>query len=119
MQYGLGTTRTMDCPKQMVGRVIGKGGETIKQLQRNTGANIQIDQSVNPCKITATGSTQCVQNAVRVIQEIISEESFGGGGPGGAYGRGGGTLSLSTPPAFLHRTVFVCAPVCRMMYTLL
>ena len=36
----------MDCPQSMVGRVIGKSGETIKALQKHFGCNIQIDQNV-------------------------------------------------------------------------
>jgi hypothetical protein len=34
-------TAVVECPKSMVGRVIGKGGETIKALQQYTGAMIQ------------------------------------------------------------------------------
>jgi far upstream element-binding protein len=36
----------VDCPKNLVGRVIGRGGETIQMLQAKTGARIQIDQNV-------------------------------------------------------------------------
>lgn len=36
----------MECPKHLVGRVIGRGGETIQMLQAKTGARIQIDQNV-------------------------------------------------------------------------
>ena len=46
-------TATVDCPKCMVGRVIGKNGETIKALQTYTGALIQIDQTVEPTKVGA------------------------------------------------------------------
>lgn len=35
-------TAVVECPKSMVGRVIGKGGETIKALQQYTGAMIQV-----------------------------------------------------------------------------
>lgn len=38
-------TATVDCPKSMVGRVIGKSGETIKALQTYTGALIQVGVS--------------------------------------------------------------------------
>ena len=31
-------------PRSMVGRVIGRGGDTVKLLQRAYGVNIQIDQ---------------------------------------------------------------------------
>ena len=34
VQFGAGVSRVVECPKGMVGRVIGKGGETIKALQR-------------------------------------------------------------------------------------
>jgi predicted RNA-binding protein YlqC (UPF0109 family) len=39
---------TVDCPKNMVGRVIGKSGETIKALRTYTGALIQINQAEEP-----------------------------------------------------------------------
>ena len=73
----------MTCAKSMVGRVIGKQGETIKQLQRNTGANIQIDQSSDPCTITVTGQNSNINNAMRDINTIINDNGLGGGGYGG------------------------------------
>ena len=62
----------------MVGRVIGKQGETIKQLQRNTGANIQIDQKADPCTITITGPKNACSNAMREITAITSDPAMGG-----------------------------------------
>ena len=50
-----GQGQVIDCPKDMVGRVIGRGGETIKGLQHHSGARIQIDQTNDPCKV----NTQC------------------------------------------------------------
>lgn len=41
-KYGVGVTEICECPRSMVGRVIGKGGETIKALQRHHGVNIQV-----------------------------------------------------------------------------
>lgn len=63
----------------MVGRVIGKQGDTIKQLQRSTGANIQIDQKSDPCTITITGPKNACNNAMRDINAIISDNGMGGG----------------------------------------
>ncbi|CAD7697243.1 unnamed protein product [Ostreobium quekettii] len=71
-KYGVGMTKVLDCPKTMVGRVIGKGGETIKALQRDTGAAVQIDQNVEPCKVTISGPPQKVQAAADMVQEIIN-----------------------------------------------
>jgi hypothetical protein len=43
-KYGLGSALQVSCPKAIVGRIIGKGGETIKGLQRKYHVSIQIDQ---------------------------------------------------------------------------
>ena len=51
------STMTVACPRSMVGRVIGKGGETIKALQQYTGAMIQIDQSQDPTRVTIAGDS--------------------------------------------------------------
>ncbi len=37
-------TRTLECPAGIVGRIIGRGGETIRSLQTGSGAHITIDQ---------------------------------------------------------------------------
>lgn len=90
LQYGAGISNSMDCPKGIVGRVIGKGGETIKALQKNFGCNIQIDQTMDPMKITIKGQHQAVEAASAAVQEIIGGGNpfLGGpgGGPGGQYG---------------------------------
>lgn len=64
-------TAVLDCPKAMVGRVIGKGGETIKALQQYTGAMIQIDQSTDPTRVTIAGSRQSLQLAISMVSDII------------------------------------------------
>ncbi|GFH23567.1 WW domain-containing protein, partial [Haematococcus lacustris] len=37
-------TRSMECPAGIVGRIIGRGGETIRSLQSASGAHILVDQ---------------------------------------------------------------------------
>lgn len=64
-------TAVVECPKSMVGRVIGKGGETIKALQQYTGAMIQIDQSTDPTRVTIAGSPQSLQLAVSMVNDIV------------------------------------------------
>lgn len=64
-------TAVVECPKSMVGRVIGKGGETIKSLQQYTGAMIQIDQSTDPTRVTIAGSPQSLQLAVSMVSDIV------------------------------------------------
>ena len=62
----------VECPKEMVGRVIGRGGETIKGLQSQTGARIQIDQTTSPCTVTITGNPYCVEAAARAVTDVIN-----------------------------------------------
>lgn len=64
-------TALLECPKSMVGRVIGKAGETIKALQQYTGAMIQIDQSTDPTRVTIAGSPQSLQLAISMVSDII------------------------------------------------
>jgi len=70
-----GNLATFECPKNLVGRVIGKGGETINELQRRSGARIQIEQRVpegQPCIIELQGDEASVQEAIRLTQEVMS-----------------------------------------------
>lgn len=63
---------TVDCPKSMVGRVIGKNGETIRALQNYSGALIQIDQTVDPMKVTISGTPESLSLAVSMVTDIVN-----------------------------------------------
>ena len=39
------TEERVPCPAGIVGRVIGRGGETIRSLQQGSGAHILVDQN--------------------------------------------------------------------------
>lgn len=90
-KYGQGATKTLQCPKTMVGKLIGKGGETIKNLQKTSGASIQIDQSGDPCVVTISGQGKAVNTAHQMVRDLIMQaqayQAPGmGGPPGGGYG---------------------------------
>jgi far upstream element-binding protein len=74
----------VDCPKPIVGRIIGKGGETINQLQQRSGTKMQVDQTSmplgQPCKVMISGSPQNVALAVQMVNELINSNHSGGGG---------------------------------------
>lgn len=98
-QHGIGKSEVMTAPKMIVGRIIGRGGETIKQIQKATGATVQIDQAGDPCRISLAGQPAAVEQAKNYITEIINggdpfAAGFGGppgyGAPGGGYGAGYG-----------------------------
>lgn len=57
----------------MVGRLIGKGGETIKSLESQNGAKIQIDQDTK--KVSITGSAAAVANTLRAVNELLAAPS--------------------------------------------
>nr|BCL66251.1 C1, subunit of the circadian RNA-binding protein CHLAMY1 [Volvox reticuliferus] len=80
-RFGMGSTEVVECPKAMVGRIIGKGGETIKDLQKRFSASIQIDQGSTPCKITITGPSQVISSARRAIEDLIRTTAPQPGGP--------------------------------------
>jgi len=69
----------VDCPKNLVGRIIGRGGEVIRQLQQMTGARVQIDQNVPegyPCKVTISGQDLgAVHYAMSLVQDVMSNGS--------------------------------------------
>ena len=69
-----GRLATFECPKGLVGRVIGKGGETINELQRRSGARIQIEQRVaegEPCVVEVQGDDRAVEEARRLVHEVM------------------------------------------------
>merc|ERR1719203_2095053 len=70
------TEALMDCPQKLVGLVIGKGGETIKDLQSKSGCSIQIDQNFPdgaPRKITIKGTPPNVEVAKTLVLQVLSK----------------------------------------------
>ena len=65
---------TRHATQGLVGRVIGKGGETINELQRRSGARIQIEQRVaegEPCVVEVQGDDRAVEEARRLVHEVM------------------------------------------------
>ncbi|GAB2241475.1 hypothetical protein Droror1_Dr00018250 [Drosera rotundifolia] len=71
------------CPADKIGRVIGKGGSTIKSIRHNSGAQIHVDDSKNnhdDCVITVTSTEKSDESsftaieAVLLLQEKINED---------------------------------------------
>jgi len=76
---GYAFNEVLDCPANLVGRVIGRGGETIKSLQMQNACHIDIDQSMPaglPRKITVSANTQeAVSRGLSAIQSVMSSGS--------------------------------------------
>lgn len=99
--------QVVDCPAGIVGRIIGKGGETIKALQLQSGAHISIDQDYPegmPRKITVKGKKEKVERGVKLVNDLIR------GGPGAtaqvlAAVPGGTTQVVECPKATIGRVI--------------
>ncbi len=85
----------MPIPGNKVGLIIGKGGETIKQLQERSGAKIIIIQEspefTNEKPLRITGTPEAVEEAKQLVTDILAQhpdDGMGGGFAGRGRGRG-------------------------------
>jgi len=69
---------SMTVPQSMMGRIIGKGGEKIMQLQQESGAKLDISKDL-PGIVKLSGSSESISHAKRLIEEIIEGGGKGGG----------------------------------------
>ncbi|KAJ6744692.1 P-ELEMENT SOMATIC INHIBITOR ISOFORM C [Salix purpurea] len=78
------TSRKMEVPNDKVGVLIGKGGDTIRYLQYNSGVKIQItrDSEADPQSSTRPveliGTLSSIRNAEKLINAVIAEADAGG-----------------------------------------
>lgn len=80
-------------PSEAVGMIIGKGGETIREMQNSTGCKINVAQSSGPGEvqreIALIGTRDSITRAKAAIEEKVDavRQKSGGGGGGGGRGR--------------------------------
>jgi len=85
-------------PDRTVGLIIGRGGETIRDLQERSGCHINIvgeNKSINGLRpVNLVGGPAQTRMAKEFILEIVDSDSRNGSNPGGSGGaapsRGGG-----------------------------
>ena len=111
---GGAVSQTVECPRQLVGRMIGKGGETINLIQTRSSCRVQIDQKgpdQHPAKVILTGPSPAVAIGMQIVNEIITNGTsrissmpiippgtFGGAMPGGMSGMPGIPGGMSGMP---------------------
>jgi len=80
-------------PSDAVGMIIGKGGETIREMQNSTGCKINVSQSSGPGEVEReiglVGSRDSIERAKRAIEDKVDAVKNNGGGPRGGGGGGG------------------------------
>ena len=91
----------MMIPQGRVGLIIGRGGETIRELQERSGARItvqpesQVDPFAAERSVTLCGDDESIQRAKDMIHEMLTGQSRGGFP--GVSGRSGNTVTISIP----------------------
>ncbi|GAB2225376.1 hypothetical protein Droror1_Dr00006168 [Drosera rotundifolia] len=77
-------SRKLEVPNNKVGVLIGRGGETIRFLQHNSGAKIQItkDADADPRStsrpVELVGTLESINKAEKLIKDVIAEADAGG-----------------------------------------
>ncbi|KAL0917666.1 hypothetical protein M5K25_012745 [Dendrobium thyrsiflorum] len=82
--FDLSISRKIEVPNNKVGVLIGKSGETIRHLQINSGAKIQItrdgdnDPHSSMRHVELTGTMENINKAEQLIKDVIAEANAGG-----------------------------------------
>ncbi|KAI1453779.1 hypothetical protein F4805DRAFT_356377 [Annulohypoxylon moriforme] len=80
-------------PSEAVGMIIGKGGETIREMQNTTGCKINVTASSGPSEVQReiglVGSRDAINRAKRAIEDKVDtvRQKNNGAGQGGRGGR--------------------------------
>merc|ERR1719474_141656 len=86
---GYDVTENFSVPSNKVGLVMGKGGETIKQICSQSGAHCQVDKTApegaREKVIVIKGTPDAVETAKRLISDKVNG-GYGGGDGGGGNG---------------------------------
>ncbi|CAK7353040.1 unnamed protein product [Dovyalis caffra] len=83
---GSGSSKKIEIPQGRVGVIIGKGGETIKYLQLQSGAKIQVTRDMDadpnsPCRmVELMGTPEQITKAEQLINDVLAEADAGGSG---------------------------------------
>ncbi|KAL3854394.1 hypothetical protein ACJMK2_013665 [Sinanodonta woodiana] len=72
-------TTEMHVPAKCIGRIIGRNGESVRQISRSSNTKIYIDRTRDgyrdgPRPITITGSLENIEIAKGMINELVEEE---------------------------------------------
>ncbi|VFQ60808.1 unnamed protein product [Cuscuta campestris] len=85
--YGYpGPSRKIEIPNGKVGVIIGRSGETIRNLQLQSGAKIQVtrDMDADPTsqtrEVELMGTPEQISRAEQLIQDVLAEADSGGSG---------------------------------------
>ena len=75
--------RVIKVPLESIGVLIGKGGETISKIQKDSHARIEIsrdDKDSRERSVTITGSGDAIEKAIRAIDDVLDAAERAGKG---------------------------------------
>ena len=88
----------LTCPAARVGQLIGPRGSTIRGIEQQSGARVEVNSCVTPCSVVISGNTPAVEMAMSLVAaithpptlELTCKSALGGQliGPRGATIRG-------------------------------
>jgi len=86
----------MSVPGNKVGKIIGRRGAMIRELQDKSGANIDVtdEKEGNDTVIRLSGSLDTIDRAKRLITRLVQEDQQRGGAGGGG---GGNSVEVWVP----------------------
>ncbi|XP_069000366.1 probable ATP-dependent RNA helicase DDX43 [Embiotoca jacksoni] len=91
---GPGRQWTITVENALIGRIIGRGGTKIRELEEGTGARIKINKGDYEGEVVIFGSPAAQQKAKEMIEDLVADGGsrfYNGGSDGqGSRGRGGG-----------------------------
>merc|ERR550534_2022060 len=103
-------TEQIFVPDNMVGLLIGRGGENITRMQQESSCKIQMSQDPRPggqrvC--TLTGPSEAIEAAKAQIAAVCANDCRGGGGRnmGGGGGMGGGGFEMMIEGPLVARMI--------------
>jgi len=98
------TTENLSIPAHQVGVLIGKSGATVKAIQNDTGAKVNLDTKnlaggdPNIVAVVVSGSKEAVKNALHRIQSILADAPTSSGGGGGGVPQSSAVRERLTVP---------------------
>ncbi|XP_050099956.1 probable ATP-dependent RNA helicase DDX43 [Anopheles aquasalis] len=80
---------TIPIPSNMVAKVIGRGGATVRQMREESGARIDVDNANGEGTVRISGSASAVEVARKAIDNLLNASSYGSDSGGQRYSQGG------------------------------
>ncbi|XP_061767298.1 probable ATP-dependent RNA helicase DDX43 isoform X2 [Nerophis ophidion] len=84
---------TITVENGLVGRIIGRGGAKIRELEETSGTRLKINKGDSEGEVVILGPPDAQQKAKEMIEELVAysnSRSYSTSARGGSYGRGGG-----------------------------